>query len=162
MPNKLTIAFARRGYSPSGGAEAYLKRLARGVVDAGHNAILLATNDWPESEWPFGEIVRVRAESPARFADELEKSRGQLRCDLLMSFERMRRCDVYRAGDGVHCAWLRRRERFATPLQKVLHIFNGKHRAILRLEKSLFAEGNAKRVIANSQMVKDEIIESYG
>lgn len=162
MTKELTIAFARRGYSASGGAEAYLKRLARGVADAGHKVILFATNDWPPSEWPFGEIARVRSESPSGFADELEKLRAEVRCDLLMSFERVRSCDVYRAGDGVHRAWLRRRERFATPLQKFLHVFNGKHRAILRLEKSLLADGGAKHVIANSQMVKDEVVDSYG
>src|SRR5580704_4192758 len=58
---KLKIGFVRRGYSPSGGAEAYLKRLARGVVDLGHEARLFTTNDWPPNEWPFGEVNHLRA-----------------------------------------------------------------------------------------------------
>jgi len=57
---KLTIAFARRGYSPSGGAEAYLKRLAQGIVDLGNEVQLVATDDWPASEWSFGSITRMR------------------------------------------------------------------------------------------------------
>src|SRR5213595_3226928 len=57
MAKNLSIAFVRRGYSPTGGAEAYLKRLAHGVTAAGHDAQLIATDDWPDHEWPFGSIM---------------------------------------------------------------------------------------------------------
>jgi len=158
---KLTIAFVRRGYSPSGGAEAYLKRLAQGVVDLGHEAQLVATDDWPTNEWSFGSITRVKANSAIGFADELKTMRPQLDCDVLMSLERVWCCDVYRAGDGVHQAWLNRRRRFEMPLQRFVRSLNRKHRDILQLEESLFARGGAGRVIANSEMVKDEIVDLY-
>ena len=158
---KLTIAFARRGYSPSGGAEAYLKRLAQGVVDLGHEARLVATDDWPTNEWSFGSITRVKANSAIGFADELKTTRPQLSCDVLMSLERVWCCNVYRAGDGVHQAWLNRRRRFEMPLQRFVRSLNRKHRNILQLEESLFARGGAGRVIANSEMVKDEIVDLY-
>src|SRR4029077_2853822 len=106
---KLRIALVRRGYSPSGGAEAYLKRLAQGIIDLGHEAQLVANEEWPANEWQISSITRLKANSPIGFADELEKVRPQLRCDVLMSLERVWRCDVYRAGDGVHQAWLNRR-----------------------------------------------------
>src|SRR5215831_16304672 len=158
---KLTVAFVRRGYSPSGGAEAYLKRLAHGIVNLGHQAQLIATDDWPPSEWTFGQITHMSAKSPIGFADELEKLRPQLRCDALMSLERVWRCDVYRAGDGVHQAWLNRRRRFEMPLQRFVRGVNRKHQDILKLEESLFAKAGAGRVIANSEMVKKEIIDLY-
>jgi UDP-glucose:(heptosyl)LPS alpha-1,3-glucosyltransferase len=158
---KLTIGFVRRGYSASGGAEAYLKRLGRGVVDLGHEAQLFTTNDWPQEEWPFGAITRLPAGSPIAFADEVEKFRVQVGCDVLMSLERIWRCDVYRAGDGVHRAWLQRRRKFELPLERFVRGFNRKHRDLLLLEKSLFGERNASRVIANSQMVKNEIVDLY-
>ena len=156
---KLTIAFVRRGYSPSGGAENYLKRLAQGVVDLGHNAQLVATDDWPANEWLFGSIARVKANSAIGFANELEKL--EIRCDVLMSLERVWRCDVYRAGDGVHQAWLNRRRKFEMPLQRFVRGINRKHRDILQLEESLFAKGGAGRVIANSEMAKKEITDLY-
>jgi UDP-glucose:(heptosyl)LPS alpha-1,3-glucosyltransferase len=163
MPDKpLIIGFVRRGYSATGGAEAYLQRLARGIVDLGHEVRLITTPEWPASAWPFGEITQLRASSTIAFADELEESRAQIRCDVLMSLERVWRCDVYRAGDGVHRAWLERRKQFATPLQKLSRLFSRKHDDILRLEKSLLADGGAGRVIANSQMVKKEIVDLYG
>jgi UDP-glucose:(heptosyl)LPS alpha-1,3-glucosyltransferase len=157
--DKLTVAFVRRGYSPSGGAEAYLKRLAQGIVELGHEAQLIATDDWPPDEWSFGSITRVKANSAIGFANELEKL--EIRCDLLMSLERVWRCDVYRAGDGVHQAWLNRRRKFEMPLQRFVRGINRKHSDILQLEESLFAKGGAGRIIVNSEMVKKEIVDLY-
>ena len=162
MPKNLSIVFVRRGYSPTGGAEAYLKRLARGVIEAGHDVQLVATNDWPDGEWPFGSITHLRSKSPIEFASELERMRAQFPFDVLFSLERVWSCDVYRAGDGVHRAWLERRRKFELPLKRFVRSLSSKHQDLLRLEQSLFSGSNAKRVIAGSQMVKDEIINLYG
>ena len=161
MPKNLSIVFVRRGYSPTGGAEAYLKRLARGVIEAGHDVQLVATTDWPDGEWPFGSIAHLRSKSPVEFASELERMRAQFRFDVLFSFERVWSCDVYRAGDGVHRAWLERRRKFELPLKRFVRSLSSKHRDLLRLEQSLFSGGNTKRVIASSQMIKDEIINLF-
>jgi UDP-glucose:(heptosyl)LPS alpha-1,3-glucosyltransferase len=160
-PQKLSIGFVRRGYSASGGAEAYLKRLGRGVVDLGHEAHLFTTDDWPQNEWPFGVITRLHSGSPIAFADELEELRPKVRCDVLMSLERIWRCSVYRAGDGVHRAWLNRRRKFELPLERFVRSLNRKHRDLLRLEKSLLGDRGAEYVIVNSEMVKDEIVDLY-
>jgi UDP-glucose:(heptosyl)LPS alpha-1,3-glucosyltransferase len=157
----LTIGFVRRGYSASGGAEAYLKRLARGLVDLGHSALLLTTTDWPGNEWPFGEIRHLRARSPGGFADELEALRPRVQTDVLMSLERVRSCDVYRAGDGVHQSWLERRAVYEKPWKRLGRRLNLKHADILRLEKVLLDDRRAERVIVNSQMVKNEIVDLY-
>src|SRR5437867_2986433 len=157
----LRIAFVRRGYSPSGGAEAYLKRLACGLVERGYSVELLAGEEWPENEWPFGALRRVRARSTIAFADEVEKIRPQTECDVLLSLERIWRCDVFRAGDGVHRAWLDRRRKFDLPLQRLARDLSAKHRQILQLEEALFAKRGAGRVIVASEMVKGEIVDLY-
>src|SRR5712692_10051150 len=131
-PQKLSIGFVRRGYSASGGAEAYLKRLGRGVVDLGHEAQLITSDDWPSNEWRSGSIHHLRARSTIAFA-----------------------------GDGVHRAWLQRRRKLELPLQQFVRGFNRKHRDLLLLEKSLLGERGASRVIANSEMVKNEIVDLY-
>jgi UDP-glucose:(heptosyl)LPS alpha-1,3-glucosyltransferase len=159
---KISIGFVRRGYSRSGGAESYLKRLARGVVELGHEAKLFATRDWPWEEWPLGQIVHVAAQSPIAFADEIEKLRARDGSDVLLSLERIWKCNVYRAGDGVHRAWLDRRRKFELPLERFIRGLNSMHRQVLQLEEALFANRGAGRVIANSQMVKNEIIDLYG
>jgi UDP-glucose:(heptosyl)LPS alpha-1,3-glucosyltransferase len=162
MIRKLSIGFVRRGYSQTGGAEAYLKRLARGVVGAGHDAQLITTHDWPQTEWPFGARRRLQSGSVLGFANGLKQVRPQIRCDVLMSLERVWNCDVYRAGDGVHRAWLARRRKFEIPLERFIRGLNRKHRDILQLEGALFANRAAGRVIVNSQMVKSEIVDLYG
>jgi UDP-glucose:(heptosyl)LPS alpha-1,3-glucosyltransferase len=161
MTKKLRIAFVRRGYSRSGGAEAYLKRLADGVVRVGHEVQLITTDEWPEEQWSFGSIKRLRATSVIGFADELEQTRPQLNCDVLFSLERVWRCDVYRAGDGVHRAWLARRRKFEIPLKQFVRGASRKHRDLLQLEESLLKERKAGRVIAASQIVVSEITDLY-
>ena len=162
LRHDLTIGFVRRGFSSGGGAEAFLKRLAGGVVENGYGAVLFTAGKWPEDGWNFGPIKRIEASSAIAFADELEKLRPDRHCDVLLSLERIWRCDVYRAGDGVHRAWLERRQEFAGPLQKLSRLFNRKHSGTLALEESLFGKAGAKRVMANSRMVKDEIARCYG
>jgi UDP-glucose:(heptosyl)LPS alpha-1,3-glucosyltransferase len=159
--DKLTIGFVRRGYSASGGAEAYLKRLAQGVVTRGHSVRLFTTVDWPEKEWSFGQISRLRWSSPIGFANEFEKSRWRAHCNVILSLERVWSCDIYRAGDGVHQAWLDRRKKFDLPWQSLVHRLSRKHQGLLRLESSMFQERKAEQVIANSQLVKDEIFNFY-
>ena len=159
--HKLNIGLVRRGFSSGGGAEAYLKRLAAGIGAAGHRVSLFSASEWPAEEWRFGQIERVKAAGPIAFADEIEKV-ARDKCDLLFSLERIWRCDLYRAGDGVHRAWLKRRDQLGGPFQKLGRLFNRKHSAALALEKSLFANRGAGRVIANSAMVKNEIVEFYG
>ncbi len=162
MTNKLSIVLVRRGYSPTGGAEAYLRRLADGIIKAGHDLQLIGTEEWPQDQWSFGSKKRLSAKSAIGFADELEQIQPQLRCDVLFSFERLWRCDVYRAGDGVHQAWLARRRKFEIPLKQFVRAVSRKHRDLLRLEESLFAARKAGRVIVASQMVRNEITEVYG
>jgi UDP-glucose:(heptosyl)LPS alpha-1,3-glucosyltransferase len=161
VKQKLRIAFVRRGYSRSGGAEAYLKRLADGIVKAGHEVQLVTTNAWPEEQWPFGSIKRLGGITVIGFADELEQVLPQLQCDVLFSLERVWNCDVYRAGDGVHRAWLARRRKFEIPLKQFVRGASRKHRDLLQLEESLFEKRKAGRVIAASQMVVDEITDLY-
>src|SRR2546423_4593160 len=150
---ELIIGFVRRGFSSGGGAEAYLKRLAAGVASAGHGVSLFTAAEWPAEEWSFGPIERVKAASPIAFADELEKVAPH-KCGVLFSLERIWRCDIYRAGDGVHRAWLERRDQMAGPLKKMSRFFNRKHSAALALEDSLFAKRRARPLIGNSPMVK--------
>jgi UDP-glucose:(heptosyl)LPS alpha-1,3-glucosyltransferase len=138
-----------------------LKRLADGVVKAGHEVRLVTTKEWPDNQWSLGSVTRLEATTVIGFADEMEQIRPQLNCDVLFSLERVWSCDVYRAGDGVHRAWLGRRGKFEIPLKQFVRGASRKHRDLLELESSLFAQQKAARVIAASQMVVDEITELY-
>lgn len=161
LGHELTIGFVRRCFSSGGGAEAYLGRLATGVATHGLATTLYTSAEWPAADWKFGAIERIGGGSATAFADVLaQKTRPP--GEVLFSLERVWGCDVYRAGDGVHRAWLERRNEFAGAFQKLSRLLNRKHSATLALEESLFAKQGARRTITNSRMVKEEIVKHYG
>jgi UDP-glucose:(heptosyl)LPS alpha-1,3-glucosyltransferase len=156
----MKIGLVRRGYSGSGGAERYLLRFAAALRDAGHEGVLFASADWPDGVWQGG-LIRVKGDGPRAFADGLQAAKPRERCDLLFSLERVWECDAYRAGDGVHRAWLERRRAFEPPWKGWFRGMQAKHREILELERAVFA-GDAKRaIIANSHMVAGEITKYF-
>jgi UDP-glucose:(heptosyl)LPS alpha-1,3-glucosyltransferase len=155
----MKIGLVRRGYSRTGGAEAYLRRFAGAAVEAGHT-IVLFSEQWPRAEWPF-EHIPVASQSPRTFADAIAALRPRDACDFLFSLERIWTCDCYRAGDGVHAAWLERRAQFEPAWKGWFRRFGRKHREILTLEKELFGPRGARAVIANSSLVRDEIVEHF-
>ncbi len=65
------------------------------------------------------------------------------------SLDRIACADIYRAGDGVHKEFLKTKKRKLNPLNLVY----------LYLEKKCFY--NAKKIIANSNMIKNQIIKTY-
>jgi UDP-glucose:(heptosyl)LPS alpha-1,3-glucosyltransferase len=155
----MKIGLVRRGYSRTGGAEAYLRRFAEAAAEAGHG-IVLFTEKWPEGEWPF-EHVPIESHSPRSFAEALDKQRARDQCDFLFSLERIFTCDCYRAGDGVHASWLERRAKYEPFWRPLFRRFSRKHREMLALEKELFGSRGARTVIANSGLIRDEIIRYF-
>ena len=155
----MNIGFVRRGHSSTGGAEAYLIRLASELRSRGEETTLITTSDWPAERWPFGDIQRLGGKSPREFAAAFQSSRTG--CDLHFSMERGPGCDVYRAGDGVHAAWLARRDAFEPFWKKATRWLNRKHGEILELERRVFDPANTRLVIANSQMVRNELLSRF-
>ncbi|NNE91165.1 MAG: glycosyltransferase family 4 protein [Verrucomicrobiales bacterium] len=160
----MKIGLVRRGYSATGGAEKYLLRFAAALEETGHEAVLFTDRKWPEDVWGNRETVLLKeaGKSPRQFADALEKAGPKDRCDILFSLERVWDCDVYRAGDGVHAAWLERRARFEPGYKSAFRQIQKKHRELLEIERSLFSPEGGVRVIANSEMVKREIESHFG
>ena len=154
----MKLGLVRRGYSGSGGAERYLLRFAEALREAGHEPVLFASPEWPAEAWD-GEIVRVVGHGPAAFAEGLRKTKPREHCDLLFSLERVWECDAYRAGDGVHQAWLERRRAFEPAWKGWFRGSQAKHREILELERAVFS--GKRRIIANSRMVAGEIARYY-
>lgn len=156
----MNIGLVRRGFSRTGGAESYIKRLGRALVDAGHNATLYSTKDWPRGEWPYGRLVHMTGSTPFQFAKAIQSARQP--DETLYSLDRLLQCDCYRAGDGVHKLWLKRRVAHEAGWRTFFRFLNPKHAELLQLETNLFQEGGAGHVIANSRMIQREIIATFG
>jgi UDP-glucose:(heptosyl)LPS alpha-1,3-glucosyltransferase len=156
----MKIGLVRRGFSHTGGAESYLKRLGRALLDRGHQPTLYSTTDWPQAEWQYGKLVRIRASGPLDFAKAIQAFRHP--DETLYSLERILECDCYRAGDGVHKCWLERRVAHEPGWRAFFRFLNRKHGEVLELERNMFEQGGARHVIANSRMVRNEIMNAFG
>jgi len=155
----MRIGLVRRGHSATGGAEAYLLRFAAEAKRIGHFPVLITTNDWPDDRWVGGEIIRIDGRTPGEFANAFRAT--ETHCDVHLSLERVPGCEVFRAGDGVHAAWLDRRAAFEPFWKRATRWMNRKHGEIMRLERDVFNPDATQSIIANSRMVRDEIIERF-
>jgi UDP-glucose:(heptosyl)LPS alpha-1,3-glucosyltransferase len=160
----MKIGLVRRGYSATGGAETYLLRLAAELGRAGHELVLFSDVQWPDQALDLAGVrlrqAVIKAGDPWSFATGVRSRQRHESCEQLLSLERIFACDVYRAGDGVHAGWLQRRARYEPKWKSAFRWVNRKHTRILELERSLFS-GGAKRVIANSQLVKRDIVQHF-
>ncbi len=152
----MKIGLVRRGHSSTGGAEAYLIRLADALAKLGHDPVLITSSEWPDSRWNHRGIMRLNARTPADFSTAFRAARTG--CDIHLSLERVPGCDVFRAGDGVHAAWLKRRAAFEPVWKRATRWLNPKHKQLLDLENQVFDPKNTRAIIANSRLIRDEIL----
>ncbi len=156
----MRVALVRRGYSPTGGAEAFLLRFAGGLRAAGHEAVLVQDGSWPREAWE-GDSRVLPGRSPTAFAAAVAAARPGWEGEVVFSFERLLGADCYRAGDGVHAAWLQRRAAGGPAWRSWWRRFLPKQRQLLRLERQCFDVRATAAVVVNSLMVRDEIVRHY-
>ncbi|WP_449244015.1 glycosyltransferase family 4 protein [Desulfobacca acetoxidans] len=165
----MRFALLRQRPGALGGAENTLLCLSRELVRAGHEVTIIAAQPRPPVArevlaglnwhrvpvWP-GKTGRILG-----FAVNARRLLHRSRFDIIFSLERTLSQDVYRAGDGCHREWLRRRQPYDTTLGR-LHLAGSPfHQTLLWLEKRLFQDPRLKLVIANSRQVESEIRRHY-
>lgn len=167
MPFRL--ALIRQRYNPYGGAERFVASALEALQrHEGHEALDLTLIT---REWTGGARKHQVIECPARFIGRLWRDIAFARCvrrvlreerfDLVQSHERIPGCDIFRAGDGVHAAWLEQRARGQSLLERASDRSNSWHRYILASERRLFADPRLKAVICISELVREDILRFY-
>ena len=134
------IVFIRANKTKHGGAEVYLSRLSEALRERGvaHRVVHSKIPKWLPS---WLRVLRFNA----------EVCRQKNANELYFSLERITCADIYRAGDGVHRVFV------AVENKSML---NPLHSVYMFLEKRCF--NNARCIIANSKMIKQQIVEMYG
>lgn len=167
----MKIAIVRQRYNPFGGAERFVER-ALGALAAEGAEVTLITRNWEGApregfrqvtcDPPYSRLFGGRAARDRSFAASaaVEMARGGY--DITQSHERVPGCTIFRAGDGVHAAWLERRAATLGPFGRIGQGLSGYHRYVLDAERAMFAHPALKAVICNSRMVADEIGRFYG
>ncbi len=156
----ISIALLRRRYSPTGGAENYLERLAAAVQSRGHD-VTLWCEQWDYPRTAVQTIQSVPTSGPDAFARAIQAQRLTERYDVVFSFERVPGCDLYRAGDGVHAEWMRARAAYSPVLGPVRNWMRSKNRDVCRLERAVFDPAATRGIIANSRKVLREISRGF-
>lgn len=156
------IALVRRGFSPTGGAEKFLARFAAAAAKSGRHLVLVTDRPWPEEARAGMSQTVLRGKTPWGFAASVARWRKTWADGLVFSFERLLAADCYRAGDGVHVAWMKRRREYDPLTHVMLRRISRKHRHLVSLERNCFSEQHTGAVVVNSRLVGEEIARIYG
>jgi UDP-glucose:(heptosyl)LPS alpha-1,3-glucosyltransferase len=158
------IVFVRQRFSQFGGGELILDRTIAAMKGRGVRVALLGRS------WTGGQDVEFIPCDPSRFPRFLrERKFAQAACRrlatekdaLVQSHERIPCCDIFRAGDGVHAAFIAHRARGMNAVAAAALSLHPFHRSVMALEREMFASPRLKAVIVNSEMVADEIVRHF-
>jgi UDP-glucose:(heptosyl)LPS alpha-1,3-glucosyltransferase len=164
----IRLALVRQRYNPFGGAERFvattLEALAKRDLDL---SLTLVTR-----HWTGGQSHHQVIECQPRYLGRLARDWSFARCvqavmqreqfDLVQSHERIAGCDIFRAGDGVHAAWLEQRRRTQSLIGRLGAWLSPWHRYTLAAERAMFADPRLKAVICISDLVRNDIRRFYG
>ena len=168
----MKIALVRGRYNPYGGAERFAAR-AMAVLSAGDAEVAVLAREWvadaSDARADDAAVRFVRCDPfylgsiwrDASFAREVKRVLAREHFDLVQSHERIAGLPVYRAGDGVHAAWLARRAARLGSLARIAIALNPHHRYLLAAERAMFEHSALAAVICNSNMVRREILARF-
>ncbi len=167
----MKLAIVRQRYNPFGGAERFVERALAALAGQGAEVTLITRNWEGAPAAAFRQVTcdpsysrllggRVARDRSFAAAVQAEMARGGY--DLVQSHERIPGCAVFRAGDGIHAAWLDHRGRTLSPLQRLAQRWSPYHRYVLAAERAMFAHPALKAVICNSRLVAEEAARFYG
>lgn len=167
----MKIAIVRQRYNPFGGAERFVER-ALGALAAEGAEVTLITRSWDGApregfrqitcDPKYSRLLGGRSARDRSFARCAQAEMAKGGFDITQSHERIPGCMIFRAGDGVHAAWLAHRARVLSLPQRLAQGISPYHRYVLGAEQAMFAHPALKAVICNSQMVANEICHFYG
>lgn len=160
----MRIGLVRYKYTPFGGAEVFLKRFMQVLVKKGHSVDLF-TSEWEPIEGVTIHKLKVRGPSflrPIFFAWALERKLEKVTPDVILSLEKTHCIDIYRAGDGCHREWLALRGARGSGFKAFALAFNPNQMTQIFMEEQLYKSTRLKKVVANSNMVKNDLIRHYG
>jgi UDP-glucose:(heptosyl)LPS alpha-1,3-glucosyltransferase len=167
----IRVAVVRQRYTPFGGAERFVERALRALVGEGAQVTLI-TRSWQGAvqdgyvqkicDPPYSRILGGRVARDRSFTECAQREMASGGYDIVQAHERIPGCMVFRAGDGVHAAWLDHRARGRSLLARLATRLSPFHRYILRQEAAMLASPALKAVICNSVLIRDEMQRYYG
>ncbi len=168
----MRIALAHLRHAYTGGTERYLNELAAFLARRGHEVTIVCRSH-EAAPHPGVHFVRLRPPVLGKtwrmlsFAWALERHTRRAGYDLVFGLGKTWTHDVVRLGGGSHATYLellgRRRPSGVVRAFGALGArLNPKNLLALSIERRALAPGAYRRVIANSQMVRRDVVARYG
>ena len=154
-----------------GGTEQVLNLLARHLCERGHEVTVVCRSHAGPEHTPHPAVRFVTLRRPVlgsawrmrAFAEDVERHVERADYDVVLGLGKTWSQDVLRTGGGSHAAYLehaRPHEQRSAP-DRLADAWL-KDRLALGIERRAFAPGAYRRVIANSELVRRDVIERYG
>jgi UDP-glucose:(heptosyl)LPS alpha-1,3-glucosyltransferase len=163
----MKIALAHKHFDLRGGTERVLYRTAKGLKDRGHEVHLfcgqfrippppgVVGHPVPYLPWPRTARLLSFALLAPRFI-------ARHSCDVVMSFDKMARQDVFRSGGGPHRLFLEKMIRHSRPWRRLWYRVSPYHPSMISIERYQLGPLGTRKIIAVCQLVKRELMEAYG
>lgn len=161
----MDIGLVKRSFRLQGGGERQITYLIEGLRAQGHRVQLFCEEPptRPSDDRLVYQFVPrfplPRALRPLGFAVSVRAALRRANLPLVQSFDRTLGQHIYRAGEGVHREWLRRKHSALGPFARGWSYLSPFDRVMMALERQVFRETPC--IIANAQRGCGEIIQHY-
>ena len=158
----MKIALIRNRYSPgSGGAEKVAERFVTHFIERGHEITVFSEKftgvESDKLKWqkvPRGNGLSKTTAFHRQVQSILNKDNRHAEFDIVYTMCRTFPADIFRITEQLHAEWL--------PIgYSSLAKLNPRHFSILKLEKKTINPDNVRHIIANSQLLKEQVIKSF-
>lgn len=160
------VVLLKSGVQRKGGLEKAAIRIADAFLKRGEKVTLLTIGKGdllhsdlkivPFQTWSFPSYIRFE-----QFDRQVQSWLDREKPDLVFGMDRNRYQTHFRAGNGVHIAYLKSRINSEGRWKYLSCLLNPMHRKILEIERSAYENPRLEKIIANSYMVKNQILEQY-
>ncbi|MCB1180394.1 MAG: glycosyltransferase family 4 protein [Chlamydiia bacterium] len=163
----MKIALLKSHFSHLGGLEKYTLKLSQAFVDQGFSVSIVTS--YPAKLPKIKGVEVIFLGKQRKFSwNQVRQFDKNVNCwlekqtlDSIFGMERNRIQTHYRAGSGVHRAYLEQRKLTDSFLKKISFKLNPLHRTLLDIEKKSFESHLLQTIFTNSHMVKEEILFYY-
>lgn len=164
--HSVRVALLKSHLSGKGGLEKVTRGLAEAFSEAGAQVYVLTTGTPTETSHNY-HVVTLGQRSKwswrhlKRYDTWCQSWLKKSPCDIVFGLDRNSNQSHYRAGNGVHAAYLEKRRLTDSAPKYFSFRWNPQHRLILQLEKRCYENPYLQQLFTNSHMVRKEILQHY-
>jgi UDP-glucose:(heptosyl)LPS alpha-1,3-glucosyltransferase len=167
IPN-LRVSLTSRHFGTLGGLEKYGYRIAKAFTRRGAHVDIVTSDTINKSGSP--PLIHFHSLPPKKWLNFRKVEEFDRACkkwlekqkfDVIFGMDRTRYQTHIRAGNGVHLAFMKEREKMEGKGGPFKPFLNPLNETILKIEKEAFENPELKRLFTNSYMVKKEILSYY-